>query len=326
MRDVDIHALCAGPLHLRINGACDNVTGRQGTELVIFSHEFAPGSIDQFAAFSPHRLADQERFFRRVKKTGWMELNKFHVRDGCSGAPSHRYPVSGRDIGVRGIEINLSAAASGQDHSIAAYCFDVAGGLIENVNADHAILGGVAKLAGRNQVNAHVVVEDLDMRFLDHGIEQALLNFAPGGILIVKDAPFGVSAFSSQIQFPQSSLQYSFVEVDADSHQFADGGGSPRHDCADCFRIAQSGAGYHGVRNMQIERILGTGHTRDATLGPGGIGVGRPTFGHDGDGTMLRKLERETKTRDAAADDNKINLIHGIAWLVAWVGRGKINH
>jgi len=131
-----------------------------------------------------------------------MELNKFHVRDGRAGAPSHRHPVSGRDVGVRRVEVDLPASTRGQDHSIAPDGLDISGGFMEDVNTDHAILGRIAELASRDQINTHVIIENLDIGFFSHRVEQTLLNFAPGGILIMKDASFGVASLPPEIQLP----------------------------------------------------------------------------------------------------------------------------
>ena len=224
MRNIDVHAFRAGPLHFCVDCACDDVAWRQGGELVIFRHEFAPGSIDQLAALSPHRLADQERFLFGMKQAGRMELNKFHVGHRCSGAPSHGNSVAGRDIRVRGVEINLAAAAGGEDHSIAPNRFDHPGSVIENIDANHAILSGVAELACRDQVNGHMIVENLDIAFLDNRIKQTLLDLATCCIVIVEDTSLGVSAFLTQIQLFLAVLQNSFVEMDSDPHEFPDSG------------------------------------------------------------------------------------------------------
>ena len=217
MRNIDVHAFCARPLHLCVNCTCHNIAGRQSTELMIPRHEFAPGRIDEFATLSPHRLANQERFFLRIKKAGGMELNKLHVRDCCSDSPSHRDSVSGRHIGIRCIEVNLAASASGEDHTIAPPRFNIPGGIIESIDTDHAILGCIAELPCGDQINTHVIIENPDVAFLEHRIEQTLLNFASGRIVKMKDASLGVSSFSTQVQFALAILQGSFVELDSNT-------------------------------------------------------------------------------------------------------------
>src|ERR1700730_15071179 len=171
-----------------------------------------------------------------MKKAGWMELNKFHVRDGSAGDPSHRHPVSSRDVGVRRVEVDLPAPTRGQDHSIAPDGLDLSGGFMEDVNTDHAILGRIAELASRDQINTHVIIENLDIGFFSHRVEQTLINFARVRIMIMKDASFGVASIPPEIQLPLAIVQDSFVKVDTDSHQFLNSGRSFGHDRAHGFR------------------------------------------------------------------------------------------
>src|SRR5436309_11307605 len=101
-----------------------------------------------------------------MKQAGGMELNKFHIGYCCPCAPSHRNAVPGSYIGISRVEIDLPASACSKYHSIAADRFDISGSFIENINPDHAIFRCVTKLTGRDQVDAHMVVKDLDVLFL----------------------------------------------------------------------------------------------------------------------------------------------------------------
>src|SRR5580698_4364956 len=146
-----------------------------------------------------------------MKQTGGMELNKFHIGDSRSCTPSHSHPVASRDIGVGGIEIDFAASAGGQDNSIAANGFDNPGGFIEDVDADHAIFGGVTEFARGDQVNAHMVIKNLDVGLVGDCIEQTLFNFAPCRIVIMKNASFGMPSFPTEVQLSLASLKHPFV-------------------------------------------------------------------------------------------------------------------
>src|ERR1700760_4633521 len=102
-----------------------------------------------------------------------MKLDKFHIGDSRSGTPSHRHPVASRDIGVSGIEVDLPASTCGQDDSITVNRLDIPGSFIQDIDADHAVLSGIAELACSDQVNAHMVIENLYTGLLAHRIEQA---------------------------------------------------------------------------------------------------------------------------------------------------------
>ena len=77
-----------------------------------------------------------------------MELNEFHVADGCAGAPGHGDAVARGDVGIGGVKIDLAASAGRQRNAVAAQGDYVAGFGVEDVHADDAILGGAAELAG----------------------------------------------------------------------------------------------------------------------------------------------------------------------------------
>ena len=95
------------------------------------------------------RTASEMRNERRLrmKETGRMKLDELHVGDDRAGAPGHRHAVAGRDRGVGRVEINLAAAAGGEDETIGANRFHLAGFFIEHINAEAAILGRKAELA-----------------------------------------------------------------------------------------------------------------------------------------------------------------------------------
>src|SRR5271165_2580163 len=271
MRNIDVHAFGAGPLHLSVNCARDDVAWRQGGKFVIFRHELAPGSMDQFAALSPHRLANQERLHFRMKQACRMELNKFHVGHCCPCPPSHCNSIAGRDTRVRGVEINLSAAAGGENDAIAPNRFDNPGSVIENIDANYAILSCVAEFTCGDQVNGHMIVENLDVAFLDSRIKQTLLDLAACRIMIMEDTSLGVPAFLTQIQLLLAVLQHSFFEMDSNPHEFPDSAGPFGDDRPHGFLIAKTGTSDQGVLYMKVERVLGARDARDPALGPSGV-------------------------------------------------------
>ena len=65
-----------------------------------------------------------------------MELDELHVRDLRAGAPGHGHAVAGRDAGIGRVEIDLAAAAGGEDDAVAAQGQDFAGGFIEHIDAE----------------------------------------------------------------------------------------------------------------------------------------------------------------------------------------------
>ena len=68
----------------------------------------------EHAAFAAHRLADQKGLGLGMIEAGGMELDELHVGDRRAGALGHGHAVAGGDVRIGGVEIDLAAAAGGQ--------------------------------------------------------------------------------------------------------------------------------------------------------------------------------------------------------------------
>ena len=80
-----------------------------------------------------------------------------------TGAPGHRHAVAGRDRRVGRVEIDLAAAAGRQQQAIGPDGFHLAGHFVEHINAEATIFGREAELAGGDQIDRHVIFEQLDV-------------------------------------------------------------------------------------------------------------------------------------------------------------------
>ena len=238
-----------------------------------------------------------------------MKLDELHVRDRRARTPRHRHAVAGRHARVGCVEINLAAAAGGKDHAIGADGFDRAAFFIEHVNADAAVPGRVAELAGGDQVDRHVIGEHVDARVLRDGAEQRALDFAPGGVARMEDAAFRVAALLGEVEFVRPAV-FAFVEMDADVDQLADRRRAFGDDRSDNRLVAQPRAGVERVRDVQLERVVGAGDARDAALRVGGVRLGRRALGDDRHAPEARRLHREAQPGDAAADDDEVVAFH----------------
>ena len=99
-----------------------------------------------------------------MKKAGRMKLDEFHVGDNRAGAPCHRDAIAGRDRRVGRVEINLAATPGGEDQPVGADGFHHAGNFIEHINSEAMILGGKAKFGRGDQIDRHVIFEQLNVR------------------------------------------------------------------------------------------------------------------------------------------------------------------
>src|SRR5579863_54009 len=103
-----------------------------------------------------------------------MELDEFHVADFGAGAECHRNTVSGGNLGIGGVAIELAKSAGGQQHSGArpGVLFTRIG---DDVNAADAS-------AVENQIRGEFKLADGDvLESLGLGIKRAL-DLAAGGV------------------------------------------------------------------------------------------------------------------------------------------------
>ena len=120
VRNVQINALRTAAFDLRIDCARHYIAGGQRATRVISRHEILAPGITQDSPFAADCFRNQKRTLFGVEEAGGMELNKFHVRDGDSGAPCHGHPVARRNRRIRGVEINLPASPGSQHYPIAS--------------------------------------------------------------------------------------------------------------------------------------------------------------------------------------------------------------
>src|SRR6267378_6546350 len=243
-----------------------------------------------------------------------MELDKFHVRDGRARAPGDGHAVTGRNGWVGRIEINLSAPTRRQYHSITANCLDSSGAFIQRVKTQTTIFCGKTKLCRRNQIDGHVIFQQLHMRSTREFRQKRVLDLPPRYILHMQHAPLRVPTFSSKVRFAMPR-NLPLVEAYADFLQFADRFRPLGNDCAHDFLVTKSHPRLQCVANMQFEGIFAARDTRDAALGPCRIRVATFALCDDSDGTVPGSFERETQAGDSATDHDKIEFLHAICRL-----------
>ena len=277
-----------------------------------------------------------------------MKLNEFHVRDGRACAIGHRHTVAGRDVRIGGVEINLAATTRGQQNYTRCKSLDLAGSSIQHVNTHTTVHVARAsglpfffrdnrsgtcvrvpnicrhRLDGRdaapalfqllrgNQIDGDMIFKDLDARPLSDGREQRALNFPAGDILGVQDATLRVSPFPTQIQLTRAVRPRDFPlgKFHAQFDQFGDSLRSFPDNRAHHFFFAQTGARLKRVAHVQLERVLFRRDRRDAALSVIGVRLGAVFLRDNGHAPVRRDFQREGQARDAAAEDEKIKLLH----------------
>ncbi len=118
-----------------------------------------------------------------------------------------------------------------------------------------------------------MILKNLDVGLRGDRRQQGPLDLAPGDILGVQDAPFGMSAFAAQVQFAQA-VDLALGELHAQFDQFRDARRPFLDNGAHDFLVAKPRPGLKGVAHVNREGILLADDGRDAALGVIGIGLG----------------------------------------------------
>src|SRR5256885_15014516 len=100
-----------------------------------------------------------------------------------------------------------------------------------------------------------MVLEQLNIRRALHRLEQRRLDLVSGEIMHVQNAPFGVPSLPPEVELAMTG-NIALVEMQSELHQLADALRTFPNDCPDHLRIAQPGAGFDPVANVQIELIF----------------------------------------------------------------------
>ena len=239
-----------------------------------------------------------------------MELDELHVGDGGSRAPGHRHPVARRDVGVRRVKIDLPAAARSEDQPVGPNRLDVTRDLVEHVSAEATVLGGESKFPRRNQIDGHVMFQQLHPGRRVELAQQRLLDLKAGHVLHMQDPSFRMATLPPEIGLAMPG-DFAIVKMEPEVHQLLNARRTFHHDRPDCRFVAQAGSCFERVLDVKLERILVARHASDPTLRPGGIGVGALALGNHRDRSMGCRLQGKSQPGNTAADDDEIVFLHG---------------
>src|SRR5262249_55098050 len=162
-------------------------------------------------------------------------------------AVGHRDAVAGRDVGVRGVDVDLAAAAGGEHGGARRYGLDLAGVLVEDVGAEARRLAAV--LGHRQEVDRDVIGDDRDVGVALGGGDQGALDLVAGGVGEVDDAAARVAALAAELE---AGAVLGAVEADAEREHALDHGGAALDGELDRAPIAEAVADREGVLDVAI--------------------------------------------------------------------------
>ena len=178
---------------------------------------------------------------------------------------------------------------------------------VEHVGADHPVGAGRARLAGGQQVDGAVVLEQRDARVRAGALDQHPLDLGAGGVPVVQDPAVGVAALAGEVEVAAAVADR--VEVGAELQQGLDHGRAPLDHPFDHVSAAQAGPGGHGVLDVGLEGVVLVDHGGDPALSPVRGRVDRPLLGDDRDVGELGHLEGVEEAGDAAPQDEDVETV-----------------
>src|SRR3989442_14806693 len=120
-------------------------------------------------------------------KTRGMKLDELHVCNGGSGPKSHSDAVSGGDVRIRRVQVNLAATSGGEQRDRRGEGFHLIADAIQHVNAEAAILALLSKLLAGDEINGKMVFKDANVGLLGNGCQQSAFDLATGHVFGVQN-------------------------------------------------------------------------------------------------------------------------------------------
>ncbi len=236
-----------------------------------------------------------------MEQAGRVKLNELHVRHRHARAVGHGHAVARRNARVRGVEINLPAAARGQQHLTGGERLDPPGFHVEHINAHATVVRAEAEFAPRDQVDRRVIFKHLHVRMQRQRRQQRLLDLPPRHILGVEDAPLRVTALLAEIELMLAAV-FPFAKRHAEFDQLPDPRRALLHNPAHHLFTAETRPAFQRVAHVQVEGVLGRGYTGDSALRVIRVRL-RPVLLRDHrHRPLLRHIQRKGQPGDARAE------------------------
>ena len=172
----------------------------------ILFHEVLALLILQPRALAPQRLGNQIVIGLLVRECGRMELHVLGIHYARTGALRHHHAVADGVARVRGVQVDLTDAAGGEDGEVAENREDLVRPVVQQIRARAFIREAIADLdvgrmmLRRQEIDRGHLRDERDVRLVLHAIEERGLDGAAGGVAGVNDARQRVRPFLRQIE------------------------------------------------------------------------------------------------------------------------------
>ncbi len=316
--DVEIDTLGAQALHLVVDGAGDDVSGGQLGAGIETGHEALAVGQQQARPLATQRLRDQKRPCLRVIEAGRVKLHEFHVGHTASGAPGHGDAVTGGDVRIAGVEIDLVGAAGGDDDEARQEGFDPSSPSIEHVGTETAVALACAQTGtGTQMPRGDEIHRDMLLveAHIGTGADPRLQGGGDGPAGCVRGVhhpPMAMTSLAGEVIAARGAIFLAAREGYPLVQQPADIVGAVLHHAAHHTGIAESGPGPQGVLDVGVQRILGVEDGRDAPLGVQGAPFGQLPLGDHRHREVGAQSQGQAEARCAAAEDQDVVSVDGL--------------
>ena len=266
MTHIEANMVVAGAFHFSIDSSGDDISGREVGEWVNLFHKRMTVASSKNSTFAAQGLANQERLCPRVEKACGMELEELHICDFSTASKGHPDSISSADIWIRGIEVCLACAASGDERRLGTDCIDGSGMCVENMGTDAYC--GLGKSVLEYEVDRYVVLKDGDIFSACEFHPERSIDFSTGNILSVEYSAITVTALPCETE-----TLVGFVELHAGLDKVPNRTRTGFDNLLDDFPVAETCPSLQCVTHVGVEAVL-VGHDGgDASLGIGGIAL-----------------------------------------------------
>ena len=231
-----------------------------------------------------------------------MELDELHVRDLGAGAPGKGHAVAGRNVGVAGVEVDLTAAAGGEDCIRGADRVDLVRLLVEHIGA-HAAVGALHADALRDdEVDHNRPLVRPDCGVLLQRADHRGLALLAGDVPRVEDAAHGVATLAAEV--PGAVLL--LVELHAAGDEVLDRRRCLGDNLADDRLVTEPRPRDLRVLDVIFKGIGGLRHTADPPLGEIRVAILKPLLGDKDDLPGGSQVEGCHESAHSRADDEVV--------------------
>ena len=249
---VEIDARTALPLPENLTG--DDVARRELGQAMPARHESHTAIVHENRALAAHRLRNQlQRVLGRVERGG-VELHEFHVGQSCARTVRDRVAVAGRDLGVRGVPVELPAPA-GREHRRV-------GDDLHGAARDTRLHAGAASVHD-DEVQRACALEHRDVRAVAHALDQRSRDLRAGLVAVrVHDPLARVRGLLAERE-PAGRVG---VEPRADRRELPHALRPLGDEHLHGRRVAQRGSSRQRVEPVEFRRVTGAERRGDAAL------------------------------------------------------------